>query len=427
MQVLRSLLFFFFLLVVGTNAQTEFEKYFENKTLRLDYIHAGNKTEDYYYFSALIEEPHWGGPVKTLIDPFNYGKYKAEVFDAQSGKLIYRKHYSTLFSEWQTTNESLTLNKAFEESVVIPFPKAPVKLTISTRQKDQSFVKKFELTIDPKNYFIKKDREHVYPSFKVVNNGDPGEKVDIVIIPEGYTAKEMDQFKKDCNRFAQYLFNASPYKENKTSFNIWGIEAPSQQSGTDIPAEKIYVNTAAGTSFYTFDEERYLMTEEYNTVRDLAANAPYDQIYILVNSDKYGGGAIYNYYATCVNFNIYSEYVFVHEFGHAFAFLADEYYTSSTAYNDFYPLGFEPLEPNITTLADFGSKWKDLVKEDTPIPTPATKEFEKKLGAFEGGGYVAKGVYRPKQDCSMNSISVDNFCTVCKRAIQRMIDYYTGK
>ena len=427
MQVLRSLLFSFFFLVVNINAQTEFEKYFENKTLRLDYIHAGNKTEDYIYYSSLIEEPHWGGPVKNLIDPFNFGKYKAEVYDAQSGKLIYTKHYSTLFSEWQTTNESLTLSKAFEESVVMPFPKAPVKLTISTRQKDQSFVKKFEMTIDPKNYFIKKDRDHVYPSFKVVNNGDPGEKVDIVIIPEGYTAKEMDQFKKDCNRFAQYLFNASPYKENKTSFNIWGIEAPSQQSGTDIPAEKIYVNTAAGTSFYTFDEERYLMTEEYNTVRDLAANAPYDQIYILVNSDKYGGGAIYNYYATCVNFNIYSEYVFVHEFGHAFAFLADEYYTSSTAYNDFYPLGFEPLEPNITTLVDFDSKWKDLVKEDTPIPTPATKEFEKKLGAFEGGGYVAKGVYRPKQDCSMNSISVDNFCTVCKRAIQRMIDYYTGK
>ncbi|KAA0252927.1 MAG: peptidase M64 [Chlorobiota bacterium] len=425
MQVLRSLLFLF--LVINLNAQTEFEKYFEKKTLRLDYTHAGNKTDDFYYFSTLIEEPHWGGPVKNLIDPFNYGKYKAEVYDAVTGKLIYSKHYSTLFSEWQTTDEAKTVNKAFEESVVFPFPKAPVKVTISTRLKDQSFVKKFEMTIDPKNYFIKKDRDNVYPSFKVVNNGDPGEKVDIVIIPEGYTSKEMDQFKKDCSRFAQYLFNSSPYKENKTSFNIWRIEAPSRQSGTDIPAEKIYVNTAAGTSFYTFDEERYLMTEEYNAVRDLAANAPYDQIYILVNTDKYGGGAIYNYYATCVNFNIYSEYVFVHEFGHAFAFLADEYYTSSTAYNDFYPLGVEPLEANITTLVNFESKWKDLVKEDTPIPTPATKEFEKRLGAFEGGGYVAKGVYRPKQDCSMNSISVDNYCTVCKRAIQRMIDYYTGK
>ncbi len=423
---MKKLLFFLFLPVLMF-AQSEFNKYFLDKTLRFDYIHAGSKTEDFYYFNSLIEEPFWGGPVKNLIDPFNFGKYKAEVFDKESGKLIYSKHYSTLFSEWQTTNEALLYSKSFEESVTMPFPKKTVTLTISSRQKDQSFVKKFTVDINPEDYFIKKDRDKVYPNFKVVNGGDPSEKVDIVLIPEGYIEKEMDQFKKDCNRFAQYLFNSSPYKENKSSFNIWGIEAPSRHSGTDIPAEKIYVNTQAGTSFYTFNEERYLMTEEYKAVRDLAANAPYDQIYILVNSDKYGGGAIYNYYATCVNFNIHSEYVFVHEFGHAFAFLADEYYTSSTAYNDFYPKQYEPLEPNITTLVDFESKWKDLIKEDTPIPTPATKEFEKRLGVFEGGGYVEKGVYRPKQDCSMKSISVDDYCTVCKRAIQRMIDYYTGK
>ncbi|KAB2909487.1 MAG: IgA Peptidase M64 [Ignavibacteriales bacterium] len=418
---------FLFLFFTSIYAQSEFDNHFVKKTLRVNYIHAGDKDNDFYYFKELIEEPFWGGPVKHLIDPFNYGKYKLEVFDKTSGKLIYTKHYSTLFSEWQTTDEAAKGEKAFEESVVMPFPKAPIKITLSTRQPDHSFVKKFEKEIDPKNYFIRRDRDNVYPSFPVVNNGDPAEKVDIVIIPDGYTSKEMDQFKKDCNRFAQYLFNASPYKENATSFNIWGIEAPSKESGTDIPAEKIYKTTVAGSTFYTFDEERYLMTEEYDAVRDLAANAPYDHIFILVNTDKYGGGAIYNYYATCVNFNIYSEYVFVHEFGHAFAFLADEYYTSSTAYNDFYPLQYEPLEPNITTLVDFESKWKDLVKEDTPIPTPATKEYEKKLGAFEGGGYVAKGVYRPKQDCSMKSISVDNFCTVCKRAIQRMIDFYTDK
>ncbi len=423
---MRILLFLLFVSSLSF-AQSEFNNYFEKKTLRLNYIHSGNKTDEAFSFGSLIEEPYWGGPVKKLIDPFNYGKYKLEVFDKTSGKLIYSKYYSTLFSEWQTTKEALKINKSFEESVVFPYPKNTVLISISGRKKDLSLEKKYELEIDPKNYFIKKDRKNVYPSFQVVNSGDPSEKVDIVIIPEGYTAKEMDQFKKDCSRFAQYLFNSSPYKENKSFFNIWGIEAPSAQSGTDIPGEKVYVNTVAGTSFYTFDEERYLMTEEYNAVRDLAANAPYDQIYILVNTDKYGGGAIYNYYATCVNFNIYSEYVFVHEFGHAFAFLADEYYTSSTAYNDFYPLGVEPLEPNITTLVDFDSKWKELVKEGTPIPTPATKENEKKLGAFEGGGYVEKGVYRPKQDCSMNSISIDNYCTACKRAIQKMIDYYTGK
>ncbi len=178
------------------------------------------------------------------------------------------------------------------------------------------------------------------------------------------------------------------------------------------------------STFYTFDLERYLMTSDNKALRHVASNVPYDQIFIIVNSGKYGGGAIYNHYSVCVNNNIHEEYVFTHEFGHGFAFLADEYYTSDVAYNDFYDLTVEPLEPNITTLVDFDLKWKNMVEDEIPVPTPSTKEFKDKVGAFEGGGYVAKGVYRPKQDCSMKSISVDNFCPVCKQAIQDMIDFY---
>ena len=249
--------------------------------------------------------------------------------------------------------------------------------------------------------------------------------MDIVIIPDGYTKDEMDKFKKDCEKFAGYLFNASPYKENKNKFNIWGIEAPSKESGTDIPAENIWKNTIANSQFYMFDLERYLMTSDNKTLRNIASNAPYDQIFILVNTNKYGGGAIYNHYSVCVSDNNYSEYIFTHEFGHGFAGLGDEYYTSDVAYNEFYPLDVEPLDPNLTTLVNFDSKWKDMVDEETPIPTPAEKEFKETLGVFEGGGYVAKGIYRPMQDCSMKSISVDNFCPVCKRAIKQMIDFYS--
>jgi hypothetical protein len=105
--------------------------------------------------------------------------------------------------------------------------------------------------------------------------------------------------------------------------------------------------------------------------------------------------------------------------------LADEYYTSDVAYQDFYSLDVEPLDPNLTTLVDFDSKWKDMVENGTPIPTANTEKYEDVLGAFEGGGYVEKGIYRPKQDCTMKSIVVDNFCPVCKRAIVQMIDFYT--
>ncbi len=252
----------------------------------------------------------------------------------------------------------------------------------------------------------------------------PAVKVDIVMIPDGYTKDEMDQFKKDCEKFANYLFNTSPYKENKDKFNIRGVEAPSEESGTDIPADNVWKNTLLNTSFYTFDLERYLMTDDYKTVCDVAANAPYDQIYIIVNSDKYGGGAIYNYYSLCIHQSRFEEYIFTHEFGHGFAGLADEY-SSDVTYENFYPLDVEPLEPNLTTLVNFKSKWKDMVNDTIPIPTPNDSKYKNVVGAFEGGGYTSKGIYRPSLDCTMRSLSVNKFCPVCKRAIQEMIDFYS--
>jgi hypothetical protein len=248
-----------------------------------------------------------------------------------------------------------------------------------------------------------------------------------VIIPDGYTQNEMDKFIKDAKRFTGFLFNASPYKENKSKFNIYAIQAPSTESGPDIPGDGVWKNTLLGTNFYTFDSERYLMTSENKAVRDVASNAPYDQIYIMVNTSKYGGGAIYNHYATCVSENQHGDYVFAHEFGHSFAGLGDEYYESSTSYNEFYPLDVEPPDPNLTTMVDFGRKWKNMIDKNTPVPTPADEKYKKSgvIGVFEGGGYVNKGVYRPSYDCSMKSISVDNFCPVCRKAIQEMIDFYT--
>ena len=406
-------------------AQIKFDDYFENKTLRIDYYHTGDSANDYYSIDELKEEPYWGGSHMNLIDIFNYGSYKAEVFDDSSNKEIYSRTYSTLFHEWQKTEEARKTTRTFSETFVMPFPKEKVRVEFFTRDWDNNFIKKFTYKIDPNDYFVSKERTNEYKSFKVQYSGDPSKKVDIVIIPEGYTKDEMEKFKNDCKKVSGYLFNTTPFKENKDQFNIWGIEAPSEQEGTDVPADHIWKKTLLNTAFYTLNLKRYLMTMDNKKVRDVASNAPYDQIYILVNTSDYGGGAIYNYYSVCVSDNPYSEYIFVHEFGHGFAYLADEYSEKNSPYINFYNFKVEPTEPNLTTLVDFKSKWEYLVNKSIPIPTPATSEYQKAVGAFEGGGYVEKGIYRPMEDCEMRSISIDNFCVVCKIAIQEMIDFYS--
>jgi len=417
---------FIFLLVTATVfPQLNFDELFYDKTLRVDYFHTGNSESDFYSIDELIEEPYWGGSKVNLIDKFNYGMYKVEVYDQTSGIMIYSRTYTTLFNEWQTTDEAKQTTKSFSESFVLPFPKKPVRLEFYSRNKINELIKKYKYNLDPESYFINSERSLKYKKFEVMISGEPAKKVDIVFIPDGYTSEEMDKFKLDCNRFAGYLFRSMPFKENKDKFNIWGIMAPSEDSGTDIPAKNIWVNTSVGTAFYTFDLERYLMTRANKELRTLASYAPYDQIYIMVNSSKYGGGSIYNLYSVCVSNNRYSDYIFVHEFGHGFASLGDEYSTSDVTYEDFYSADVEPLDPNLTTLVNFESKWKDLVEEGTPIPTPNTEEYKNKVGVFEGGGYMKKGIFRPTENCTMKSISVDNFCPVCKRAIQKMIDFYT--
>ena len=283
----------------------------------------------------------------------------------------------------------------------------------------------FQTEIKPDNYFIIKEPPYDFKTAKILDNGDPAKNVDIVFIPEGYQRSEMGKFKQDAQHFADALFNYSPFTENKDKFNIHIVEAYSKESGTDIPGENIWKNTIVNSNFYTFGTERYITTMDVKTVRDLAGLVPYDQIYILVNTEKYGGGGIYNFYNLCVTDNSYSELVFVHEFGHGFGGLADEYWTSDVGVQDYYDLSVEPTDPNITTLVDFESKWKDMIDKDTPIPTPDTKEYDNVIGAFEGGGYVEKGIYRPYRDCIMKSLQTNEFCPVCRKALENMIIFYT--
>lgn len=412
-------------LAITFSGFSQFDKYFLDKTLRMDYYHSGNDSVSFFSFDELLEEPFWGGSTVNLVDTFGYGNYFVKVVNVSNDSVIYSRGYGSLFGEWQTTPEAKKTWRTLSESVTFPFPKITVRVELYSRNWHGNFEKEFEYIVNPDNYFIKKDRRKDFPAFDVYISGESANKVDIVILPEGYSKEEMGLFVEDCKKFANDFFTFAPYSENTDRFNIRGVLASSDESGVDIPADTIWKNTILNAGYYTFDSERYLMTFDNKSVRDLAANAPYDQIYILVNSDKYGGGAIYNYYNVSVNSNEQSAKILTHEFGHGFAGLADEYYNNSTSYGEFYNLKIEPWEPNITTLLNFESKWKSLVKKRIPIPTPQSEKYVKRLGAFEGGGYEPKGMYRPMQDCLMNTFNKDTFCPVCEEAIQRMINFYS--
>ncbi len=422
---MKTIILSFLLILVSIQTFASFDDWFTDKTLRVDYYRTGNSKNEFYSIGQVKNEPYWGGSHINLIDTLNYGEYYFKAFDVKTNMLIYSRGYCALFDEWRFTEEAKHTSRTFTETVVMPFPKNDVRIEFYSRNFMGVYAKMFEYNVEVKNYFISNERQMAFPVYDVLISGDPAYKIDIVILPEGYTAGEMDRFKADCDKFAAGLFTFEPYTHNRDKFNIRAVLAPSAESGTDIPRDKVWKNTILNSSFYTFDSERYLMTTDNKDVRNLASNAPYDQIYILANTTKYGGGAIFNYYNMSVNSNASSAKIFVHEFGHGFAGLADEYDDGSTSFNDMYPLNVEPWEPNITTLVKFDTKWENMLSANTPIPTPLKNALPLQLGVYEGAGYVAKGVYRPTPDCLMRTFKGDKFCPVCEKAIQRMIDFYT--
>lgn len=406
-----------------TAQKIKFDDYFINKTLRIDYINAGNSDTNIIYLNQLKQEPYWGGSHVNLIDIFNYGEYKVVLLDKKSKKELYSRAYNTLFSEWQDTPEAKKVSRSFYESVVVPFPKDSATVLIQKIDKKNVYHTIFKYDIDPNSIFIKKDLVYNFETGDLLNNGPSDKKVDIAILAEGYTKDEMDKFIKDAQRLIDTLFAYEPFKSHKSDFNVHYVKSYSLDSGTDIPGDGIWKRTIMNSSFWTFGIERYLTTEDFKSVRDVAAEVPYDQIYIITNTDKYGGGGIYNYFNLCISDNPAAPQVFVHEFGHGFGGLADEYAYGADEM-DRYDLTVEPIEPNITTLVDFKSKWQDMVTPGTKIPTQASEANRGKVGAFEGAGYVSKGVYRPTMQCIMRELKYD-FCPVCQRALTQMIKFYS--
>ena len=421
---LLSFLFVLLFCPVVLFAQDDYHTFFNDSTLRIDYLLGGTDSTTEVFIEQMKKEPCYGGSRVNLIDRKDYGTFRYQVFDVQSGNLIFSKGFCPLFQEWQTTGEAHDRKRSFYQAAVVPFPKNEIRFTIDRKDWDGNFQQLLSVNIDPKDYFILNEKLPDYPVEEVLNNGDPEHKVDLVFLPEGYTAQEMGKFRSDVDRMIRILFAVKPFDQYKNDFNIYTVEVPSMESGTDIPGEHLYRNTAFNSTFYTFDTPRYLTTTDMKAIHDAAAGVPYDQIYVLVNSRRYGGGGFYNFLTVSTVDNEKTPQVFVHEFGHAFAGLADEYFSSSVAYDEYYNPKLEPWEPNITTLVNFDSKWKDLLDTETPVPTPREEKYKNTTGVFEGGGYTDKGIFSPMMDCRMKSNEAAGFCPVCRKAIVQAIEWY---
>ncbi len=410
-----------------TWSQGDYSAFFTGERLRYDFLLAGNQKDVMVFPLQIKQEPFWGGSKVNLIDTLGYGTYRYLVKDEASGKVIFSRGFSTLFQEWQTTAEAKNSDKSFYQAVFFPFPRNRVNLTIEYRNWEGNFIPVFETGIDPADYFIGREKPAGIPVMPILDNGNPETHVDLVFLAEGYTGEEREKFLMDVTRMAEQIMAVSPFRENRDHFNVMAVWTPSEEEGTDIPGEHVYRNTRFNSTFYTFNLDRYLTTSDMRSVYDAVAGVPWDHLVVLVNSERYGGGGFYNFLTVCTSGHALTPKVLVHELGHAFAGLGDEYYNSSVAYENYYNLAIEPWEPNLTTLVDFGSKWKSMVADSIPIPTPRIPGYSEVTGVFEGGGYLSKGIYSPMQDCRMKSNGPDEFCPVCKKTIRVAIDWHTRK
>jgi IgA Peptidase M64/Peptidase M64 N-terminus len=440
------------------------------RTMRLDYYHTGTATEERFSLDRVVIEPlPWAGG--KPIDDTNLGKYLFEVVDRATNRPLYSRGFASIYGEWEVTGEAKSATRTFHESLRFPAPESPVQVTLKKRDAQNAFREIWSVVVDPKDMFVDSSKpESPGPLLEIQKSGDPADKVDFLIIGDGYTAADRPKFEKDARRLADILFSFAPFKEHRADFNVWGLCPPSEESGISRPSTGIHRRSRVGATYDAFASERYVLTFENRLLRDVASFAPYDFIEILTNTRTYGGGGIFGLYSTVAADSFWSPYVFVHEFGHHFAGLADEYYTSDTAYEPATDRA-EPWEPNATALLDPKNlKWKELVTPGTPIPTPWNKAaFEEhsraiqklrrqiraenrpeeemdalfrrqkeeetkmlsaeryagKVGAFEGAMYEAKGYYRPQIDCVMFSRNDVPFCAVCRRAIERVIALYS--
>ena len=457
----------------GAAAAGDFDSIFTGRTMRLDVSHSGTAGEEHLAVDRIRVEGEWPGSRTQMVDDSNLGAYLLAVVDTRTQQTVYSRGFSSIYGEWETTAEALAGTwRTFQESYRFPEPRGTVQVVVRKRGTDGAFREIFTTVVDPSSRAV--DRAAPAPQgevWEVASNGPPATKVDLLILGDGHTAAERDRFRSDVDRTVAAIFSVEPYHGHRADFNVRAIFTPAAEPGISRPRAGVWRSSPLGLSYNAFDSERYILTFANREVREVAAQAPYDVLILLANSDKYGGGGIFNLYLTAAAGSAQFDYLVVHELGHSFAGLADEYYTSETSYAKLPPPDTEPWEPNITALLDPARlKWKDLVADGTPIPTPwdqerydatsiafqkrrrelrargaseaemdayfaevkavtgpmlAGEQYAGKVGAFEGAGYRAHGLYRPSTDCIMFTRNPHGFCPVCARAIERVIGLYS--
>jgi hypothetical protein len=410
----------------GAGDPVAFDDFFLDKVLRVDLDHLGTAGEERFCIHSMKAEPHFAGPKARLIDPVPLGTHRFDVFDTESGRRIYSRGFCTLFGEWQTTAEAIRgVTRVFAQTLIMPYPKNNVVLTISRRHGTSEMQEIFRQELSIGKSTVATDNPFFgMETVRLLNNGDPHEMVDIVILGDGYDARSMDDYLRNAREAMEELLGESPFKENRERFNFWAVKTPSPESGVDEPLRGSYKATLFDTSFNTFGLSRYSLAMNTRAISDAASLVPYDFVILIFNSPRYGGGGIYNLYSVVSGMNP-AVGVLAHEMGHSMAGLGDEYVDSTVAYVDFYPRGIEPWEPNITSLIDGEAcKWNHLIEEGTPIPTPDREENDGRIGCFEGAGYKAEGLYRPNRDCIMRSCR-NGFCPVCREALLERIRFFT--
>ena len=424
MKRLFLIQFLLIALCMSNHAQ-EFTAFFEEKSLRMDYLFTGDATTQEISLDKLSSWEGWAGRKHRVGELPLKGNGQVEVSDEATGQVIYRTSFSSLFSEWLSTDEAQTTRRSFEATFLVPYPKQTVKVKVSLLNARHEVISAMTHRVDPKDILIHAMGQRITPHKYLLKSGTPDRCVDIAICAEGYTADEMELFYKDAQVACDALFDHEPFKSMKNRFNVVAVASPSLDSGVSVPRLGVWKQTAFGSHFSTFYSDRYLTTLQVKSIHDALAGIDYEHIIILANTDEYGGGGIYNSYTLTTAHHPMFRPVVVHEFGHSFGGLADEYFYDNDVMTDTYPLDIEPWEQNITTQVNFDSKWKDMLPKGTPNPTPINQKEKYPVGVFEGGGYSAKGIYRPAYNCRMRTNENPEFCPVCQRALRRLIEFYT--
>ena len=422
----KHILFLLCLIAVSSTRAQVFADHFADKTLRVDYIFNGNASGQAICLDGLSALPTWAGRKHHLAELPLQGNGQIVMRNAASGKTIYTTSFSSLFQEWLETDEARNVTKGFENTFLLPYPLQPVEIEITLLDPRRNVRASMKHIVHPNDVLIEqKGNSHITPHKYLLHNDSPEKCIDVAILAEGYTLQEMQAFYEDADIACKSIFDHEPLKSMKKRFNVVAVASPSTDSGVSVPRLNEWKHTAFSSHFSTFYSDRYLTTSRVKAIHDALAGIPYEHIIILANTEEYGGGGIYNSYTLTTAHHPMFRPVVVHEFGHSFGGLADEYFYDNDVMTVTYPLDIEPWEQNISTQVDFAAKWKDMLSENTPVPTPAEVSENYPTGVYEGGGYSAKGIFRPAENCRMRTNEYPAFCPVCQRALRRIIEFYT--